>query len=64
MPNSNWIDYKKIKEAISIKDVLARYALLDKLKQSGSNLVGVCPIHGGNNPRQFSVNPGKNIYYL
>ena len=53
MPNSNWIDYKKIKEAISIKDVLARYGLLDKLKQSGSNRAGFVLFMGATIPGSF-----------
>ena len=42
--------------------VLSRYGLLTELKKSGSNLVGCCPIHKGTNPRQFSVDPERNIF--
>jgi DNA primase len=56
----NWVDYKEIKEKISIEQVLKRYGV--ELKKSGKNLVGCCPIHKGTNPRQFSVNPEKNIF--
>jgi DNA primase len=65
MPNSkkeNWVDYKEIKERITMEMVLARYGVFEKLRPSGQNLVGVCPIHKGSNPRQFSVNPERNIF--
>ena len=59
----NWVDYKEIKSKITMRMVLDRYGITDKLKQSGQNLAGYCPIHKGtNNPRQFSVNPEINIF--
>lgn len=58
----NWVDYKEIKERVTMEMVLTRYGLFGKLKPSGSNLVGVCPIHKGSNPRQFSVSLERNIY--
>jgi DNA primase len=57
-----WVDYKELKRRLSMEEVLKRYGLFDDLKKSGQNLVGCCPIHGGSNPRQFSVNLEKNIY--
>ena len=57
-----WVEYKEIKEKVTIEMVLNRYGLLEKLKPSGQNLVGCCPIHQGSNPRQFSINPEKNIF--
>ena len=57
----NWVDFKEIKANISLKMVLDRYGI--ELKPGGQNLVGCCPIHKGSNPRQFSVNPEKNIWH-
>lgn len=56
----NWVEYKEIKERVSLETVLERYGV--KLKKSGKNWVSCCPIHGGSNPRQFSVNLEKNIF--
>jgi DNA primase len=58
----NWVDYKELKERVTMEKVLARYGLLEKLRPSGANLVGVCPIHKGSNPRQFSVSLEKNAF--
>ena len=58
----NWVDYKELKASITIEMVLERYGVLAELKKSGRNLAGCCPIHRGSNPRQFSVNPDKNIW--
>ena len=58
----NWVDYKEIKTEINMKMVLEHYGCFDKFKKSGHNLVSCCPIHKGSNPRQFSVNPEKNIF--
>jgi DNA primase len=57
-----WVDFKEIKERITLEMVLNRYGLLKNLKKSGKNHVGSCPIHQGSNPRQFSVNLERNIF--
>jgi len=56
----NWVDYKAIKETVSMQMVLDQYGI--KLKKSGKNYVCCCPIHKGTNFRQFSVNLEKNIW--
>lgn len=58
----NWVDFKEIKEKVSMQMVLDHYGLLDRLKKSGPSLVGCCPIHSGTNPRQFSVTLDKNVF--
>jgi DNA primase len=58
----NWVDFKDLKERITLEMVLSRYGIIDQLKKSGNNLVGRCPIHQGTNPRQFSVDPKRNIF--
>ena len=58
----NWIDFKELKQSVTMEMVLKDYGLWDKLKKSGNNLAGCCPIHKGSNPRQFSVDPVKSIY--
>jgi DNA primase len=58
----NWIDFKEIKQKVTMEMVLKHYGLWGSLKRSGDNLVSCCPIHKGSNPRQFSVNSKKNIF--
>ena len=60
--NSGWVNFKEVKQRVSLKAVLEHYGLLDLLKPSGKNLIGCCPIHQGSNPRQFSVNLKENIF--
>ena len=59
---TTWTDFKDLKTRITMEMVLDRYGLLEKLKPSGTNLVGTCPIHQGHNPRQFSVSLAKNAF--
>ena len=56
----NWVDFKAIKERVSMEMILNHYQI--ELKKSGKNLVGPCPIHKGSEDRQFSVDPEKNIF--
>jgi len=58
----NWVSYKKLKASVTIEQILRRYGLWDTLKPVGKNMTGCCPIHHGTNPRQFTVNPEKNIF--
>jgi DNA primase len=62
MPKSKFVDFKAVKAAITMEQVLEHYGLLDKLKRSGDSLSGACPIHKGNNPTQFRVSTSKNVW--
>ncbi|WP_028316606.1 CHC2 zinc finger domain-containing protein [Desulfatibacillum aliphaticivorans] len=62
MAKNGWVSYAEIKEKVTMQMVLEKYGLWDKMKPGGKNLTSVCPIHKGSNPRQFSVNPEKNIW--
>ena len=62
MKKNNWVDFKEVKEKVSIKDVLARYGLLSGLKEKGDSLTGACPIHQGSNKTQFKVSISKNCF--
>ena len=57
----NWVDFKEIKDKISLAMVLEHYSV--ELKKSGKNYVSCCPIHEGSNPTQFSVNYDRNIWH-
>src|SRR5579863_1126453 len=62
MPKAQFVDFKAVKAAITMMQVLEHYALLDKFKKSGDSLSGPCPIHKGENPTQFRVSISKNIW--
>src|SRR5579862_3922298 len=57
---SNWVDFKAIKRTISIGQVLDRYGI--KLKRSGKELRGRCPIHQGQGTDTFHANTDKNAF--
>ncbi|MDE2103399.1 MAG: hypothetical protein KGL39_39525, partial [Patescibacteria group bacterium] len=62
MPKSMFVDFKAVKAAVTMEQVLERYGLLDKFKRGQDSLSGPCPIHKGSNPTQFRVSISKNIW--
>src|SRR5580658_10995993 len=62
MPKSSFVDFKAVKAAITMEQVLEHYGLLDKFKRGTDSLSGPCPIHKGSNPTQFRVSISKNIW--
>lgn len=62
MPKNQFVDFKAVKAAITMEQVLQHYGLLDQFKRSGDSLSGPCPIHKGTNPTQFRVSVSKNIW--
>lgn len=61
---AKWVDFKTIKEKVSIESILDHYGLLAKMKRKETThaLVGPCPIHKGTNPNQFHVSLTKNNF--
>jgi DNA primase len=57
---SNWVDFKAIKAAVSMAAVLERYQVRG-LKKQGDELRGRCPIHNGEGDA-FHVNVNKNAF--
>src|SRR5688572_28098429 len=62
MPKALFVDFKAVKAAVSMEQVLQQYNLLDQFKRGGDSLSGPCPIHKGSNPTQFRVSISKNIW--
>jgi len=58
---TNWVDFKAIKEAVTLGQVLDRYGV--KLKRSGKELRGRCPIHQGDGTDSFHANTEKNAFH-
>jgi DNA primase len=62
MPKSKFVDFKAVKAAITMEQVLEHFGLLDKFKRIGDSLSGPCPIHKGTNSTQFRVSTTKNVW--
>jgi DNA primase len=62
MSKSKFVDFKAVKAAITMEQVLEHYGLLHQFKRSGDRLSGPCPIHKGSSPNQFSVSIDKNVW--
>ena len=60
---SRFVDFKAVKAAVSLPQVLERYGLADKFKRTGDSLSGPCPLHNGENPTQFRVSINKNCWH-
>ncbi len=61
MSEHRFIDFNHLKSTVSIEQVLTAYQI-SGLKKSGDQLRGKCPIHGGNNDRQFVIWPHKGSW--
>src|ERR1039457_7224695 len=62
MAKSSFVDFKAVKAAITMEQVLEHYGILDKFKRGTDSLNGPCPIHGGSNTTQFRISISKNIW--
>lgn len=62
MPKSQFVDFKAVKAAITMEQVLKHYGLIDQFKRGKDSLSGPCPIHKGSNPTQFRVSISKNVW--
>jgi len=58
-----WINFKEIRERISLEDVIVRYYKITNLSKHGSRLVGPCPVHGGDSPRDFHAELERNLWH-
>lgn len=59
---SKFVDFRAVKAAVSMEQILQRYGILETLRGSGDHRRGKCPIHQGTNPDQFSVNLAKGVW--
>ena len=62
MAEGEWVDFKALKQTISMQMVLDHYKV-QGLKRVGDELRGPCPIHkGATTSRHFSVSLTKNAF--
>jgi len=59
---SRFVDFKAVKAAVSMLQMLEHYGLAASFKRSGNSLSGPCPLHGGENRTQFRVSLEKNCW--
>jgi len=56
----NWVDFRAIKDVVTIKMVLDHYGI--QLRRSGDELRGKCPLHKGEGDRTFHASVSKNAF--
>ncbi|MBI5767647.1 MAG: toprim domain-containing protein [Verrucomicrobia bacterium] len=59
---SRFVDFRAVKAAVTMEQVLNHYGLSDRFKRGRDSLSGPCPIHQGTNPTQFRVCISKNCW--
>jgi len=57
-----WVDYGKVKDAVSIEAVLERVGHPYR-RRPGGGLEAACPIHRGHSRRQFKVSPSGRGFH-
>ena len=64
VPTVSTIDFKALRQRVTIEQVLRQIGHFDCLKGNSTQLRGPCPIHGSSNPasRSFSVNLDQNLF--
>ena len=64
MSKTNYVDFRTVKQTVSILQILDHYNLTSRFKrsQNGESLTGACPLHNGQNPTQFRVSIKKNCW--
>ena len=62
MSKTKFVNFRAVKAAITMEQLLGHYQILDQFKRTGDSLNGPCPIHKGSNPTQFRVSTTKNIW--
>src|SRR5947209_2654380 len=60
---ATWVDIKKVRESVSMEQLLEYYRLVEQLTRKGDQLIGACPIHKGTNKSQFHVSLAKNAFH-
>ena len=59
---SRFVDFKAVKAAVTMPQVLEHYGLAESFKPTGNSLSGPCPLHHGQNRTQFRISLEKNYW--
>lgn len=62
MSRTVYVDFKTVKAAVSMSQIIDHYGLTERFRRSGYSLSGPCPLHDGQNPTQFRVSLTKNCW--
>jgi len=62
MPKSRYVDFRAVKQAVTIVQILDHYKLTDSFQRKDDSLSGPCPIHEGENQTSFRVSVSKNCW--
>jgi DNA primase len=62
MEQTNWVDFREVKQKVSMRMVLDHYGVTG-LKAVGDSLRGKCPLHEGEGVRTFQASLTKNIFH-
>jgi DNA primase len=57
-----YVDFRAIREQITMEQILEHYGVLHTFKRAGNRLTGPCPIHNGTNASQFRVDTERNLW--
>ena len=61
--NTQYIDFKQIKQSVSMEQILDHYGILESLTRKGDSLSGKNPFDSEcTNPTRFRVNLSKNCW--
>jgi DNA primase len=60
--NGRFVDFKEVKERVTIEELLDHYGLLETLRRQGDTLAGPCPIHRGRSRTAFKADTRRNIW--
>lgn len=64
MPDRKYVDFKKLKARISMRDLLDHYELTETMEaKDETTLIGRCPITESNSDTAFKVNTAKDVWY-
>lgn len=58
----DWVDFKAVKEAVSMLALLEHYGIAGTLKKRGEELRGKCPLHDGDGKESFHASLTKNAF--
>ena len=62
-PANNFVDFKAVKQSVSMIQILEHYGFMQKLKRNADSLSGPCPLHDGHTEGKFKVSISKNCWH-
>jgi hypothetical protein len=57
------LDFGRLKRTVSVEQVLADKGWLERMRRRGTQIVGPCPVHRGDNPNAFVVDRDKKLWH-